>query len=88
MIRIYVLKVPEFLPLVESARAMPHCTIDESDAEYSVISSDEELVFNRKAMGMKPAVWYGAFTGGLDGDIVEFGRDEVRLAPLESSAAR
>ena len=28
---------------------------------------------------MKPAVWYGIFTGGLDGEIVDFGRDEVRV---------
>ena len=28
---------------------------------------------------MKPAVWYGIFTGGLDGKIAEFGRDEVRV---------
>jgi len=29
-------------------------------------------------MKMKPAVWYGIFTGGINGEIAEFGREEVR----------
>ncbi len=28
---------------------------------------------------MKPAVWYGLFTGGMNGEIAEFGREEVRV---------
>ena len=35
--------------------------------------------FDRKAMEMKPAVWYGIFTGGLTGEIAEWGRDHVRV---------
>jgi hypothetical protein len=30
-------------------------------------------------MQMKPAVWYGLFTGGVNGEIAEFGRDHVRV---------
>jgi hypothetical protein len=46
---------------------------------YYRIESSAEIVFNRKAMKMKPAVWYGLFTGGLNGEIAEFGREEVRV---------
>lgn len=79
MIRVYVLSVPEFRPLVDTALMMDHCAVDESHADYAVISSTQEVVFNRKAMKMKPAVWYGAFTGGMDARILDFGREEVRL---------
>jgi hypothetical protein len=41
--------------------------------------SPTQIVLNRKAMNMKPAVWYGLFTGGMNGEIVEFGREEVRV---------
>jgi hypothetical protein len=30
-------------------------------------------------MKMKPALWYGIFTGGLNGEIKAFGRDEVTI---------
>ncbi|MEO0883332.1 MAG: VOC family protein, partial [Pseudomonadota bacterium] len=67
MIRVYVLDVPEFRPLVEAARDMEQCRVLEANRDYFVIKADSEIVFNRKAMKLKPAVWYGIFTGGLDG---------------------
>lgn len=78
MVRIYVLNVPEFLPLVDAARLIDHAEVKNGEY-YFRIDARDELVFERKAMKMKPAVWYGAFTGGLDGEIVEFGRDTVRV---------
>ena len=77
MVRVYVLNVPEFLPLVEAAEDMAECSIELTDKGYTVLSAPTEITFNRKQMKMKPAVWYGAFTGGIDGEIREFGRDEV-----------
>lgn len=79
MVVLYVLDVKEFLPIVESARLMPNCTISKSDKGYYKIMSSTEIVLNRKAMNLKPAVWYGLFTGGLNGEIAEFGREEVRV---------
>lgn len=79
MIAVYVLDVPEFRPLVDTAREKPDCAVTGPVAGYYRIEAPTELTFNRKAMKMKPAVWYGIFTGGLDGEIVEFGREEVRL---------
>ena len=46
---------------------------------YWKIQAPTEIRFDRKAMKMKPAVWYGIFTGGLNGEIAEWGRDEVRV---------
>lgn len=79
MVRVYVLNVAEFLPLVETAREMPQCRVSDLVGDYYTIEADSEIIFNRKQMKMKPAVWYGIFTGGLDGEIAEFGREEVRV---------
>ena len=79
MVVIYVLDVPEFLPVVECARMLPDCTITRSDKGYYRVESPTEIVLNRRQMQMKPAVWYGLFTGGLNGEIAEFGREEVRV---------
>ena len=79
MVVLYVLDVPEFLPIVESARQKPDCRITKSGKGYWKVVSPTEIVLNRKAMQMKPAVWYGLFTGGMNGEIAEFGRDEVRV---------
>jgi hypothetical protein len=79
MVVVYVLDVAEFREIVESARRKPHCRITKSEKGYYRIESDNEIVFNRREMKMKPAVWYGLFTGGLNGEIAEFGREEVRV---------
>lgn len=79
MVVLYVLDVKEFLPIVETARKISDCTVAKSDKGYYRISSPTEIVLNRKAMKMKPAVWYGLFTGGMNGEIAEFGREEVRV---------
>lgn len=79
MIVLYVLDVPEFHAIVEAARARPNCRVSPPERGYHRIEADGELVLNRKEMKLKPAVWYGIFTGGLDGEIAEFGREQVRV---------
>ncbi len=81
MVVIYVLDVAEFHPVVESARKLPNCTVEKSHGDYFRIESPSEIVLNRREMKLKPAVWYGIFTGGLNGEIAEWGRDEVRVIP-------
>ena len=79
MVTLYVLDVEEFHPIVESARRLPDCEIKKFEQGYYRIQSATEIVLNRKQMKMKPAVWYGLFTGGLIGEIKDWGRDEVRV---------
>jgi len=78
MVSVYVLNVPEFLPMVEAARNMDGVRIKEGHM-YTRLEADSSITFNRKHMKMKPAIWYGIFTGGIDGEILDFGRDEVRV---------
>lgn len=85
MIEIHVIDVPEFRPMVETMLDKPDVTVTEPKKGYWKIQAQHELVFNRKAMKMKPAVWYGIFTGGLNGEIADWGRDEVRVVPYRES---
>jgi hypothetical protein len=79
MVVIYVLDVPEFRPVIDTCRDKPDCVITAPAKGYWRVTSATEIVLNRRQMQMKPAVWYGLFTGGLNGEIAEFGRDEVRV---------
>ena len=79
MPRLYVLKVEEFEGLIESARRKPGCTVSDTDGPYAVIESSAPITFVRREIGAGPAVWYSAFSGGLDGRLVDFGREEVTL---------
>ena len=79
MVALYVLNVPEFTPIVDAARLLPDCDVHDLGTGYYRIESPVEIVLDRREMGMKPAVWYGLFTGGMAGEIAEFGRDKVRV---------
>jgi hypothetical protein len=81
---VYVLNVPEFRALIEVASQNPDCRVSEVGLGYSRIDADEVIEFERRALGVKPAVWYGAFTGGIVGRIAEFGRDRVRIVADEA----
>lgn len=76
---IYVLEVEEFRTLVEQAKGQPGVSVTSGPKGYARISSKGDLVFQRKALGFKPAVWYGALTGGMVGRVAEFGRDTLRI---------
>ncbi|MFW5329716.1 hypothetical protein [Hydrogenophaga sp. ZJX-1] len=76
---LFVLNVDEFHPLIERAREQVGVSVQPGPRGYTRISAEGELRFNRKALGFKPAVWYGALTGGLVGRIAEFSRDELHI---------
>jgi hypothetical protein len=79
MVVLYVLDVPEFSALAEVSKRNPACRVADTGKGYIRIESDGDLVLNRKELGFKPAIWYGALTGGFKGTIAEFGRDVLRL---------
>jgi len=80
-VRIYVPQVEEFAGLVEDAAARSDCRIDSNDG-YDCIVAEGPLEFRRKVLGLKPAVWYGLFTGGVYGHVAVFDRDRVLITPL------
>ncbi|VCU69474.1 Glyoxalase/Bleomycin resistance protein/Dioxygenase superfamily protein [Pigmentiphaga humi] len=79
-VRIFIPKVREFSSIVNDARARPDCRVLDQ-GEYDCIESDGPIEFGRKALGLKPAIWYGLFTGGVQGRIDVLDRDRVRIVP-------
>lgn len=79
-VRIYVPRVEEFASIVNDAAARADCRVVEADG-WQRIEADGPIEFRRKALGLKPAVWYGLFTGGVHGRIEAFDRDRVLIAP-------
>ena len=79
MFKLFVLNVDEFTGLIEFAKTNPACQVEDTGKGYTRIMAQGPMTFNRRELGFNPAIWYGAFTGGLDGRIVSFGRDEVVL---------
>ena len=78
---LYVPRLDEFTCLVREAAARPECRITALPG-YDLIEADAAITFNRKSLGLKPAVWYGLFTGGVRGRIEAFDRDQVVVAPI------
>lgn len=75
----FVIDVDEFRCIAEVAARNPDYTVTDLGKGYIRIDAPGQLTFNRKELGLKPALWYGMFTGGIDGQIVHFDRDTVTL---------
>jgi hypothetical protein len=79
MVTIFVPDIPEFAPLIKGARNITTCTVREPLKGYWRIEADGEICFDRKALGLGPALWNSALTGGFRGRIVEYGRTVLRI---------
>jgi len=79
-VRIYVPQVDEFAAIVKDAAARIDCRVVPL-AGYDLIEADGPVEFRRKTLGLKPAVWYGLFTGGVQGRIEVLDRDRVLIVP-------
>ncbi|PQZ61914.1 glyoxalase [Achromobacter sp. MYb9] len=80
-VRIFVPRVEEFAPLVRDAEQRDDCAVVQGEY-FDCIQGDAPLEFRRKTLGLKPAVWYGLFTGGVSGTIAVLDRDHVRIEPM------
>jgi hypothetical protein len=82
-VRIYVPKVDEFGSIVEDAASRSDCRLVSQDG-YDCIEADSPIEFKRKTLGLKPAVWYGLFTGGVHGHVEVLDRDRAVIAPMQA----
>lgn len=78
---IFVLDVPEFEPLVAACRQATGCRVDGPVDGYWHVSSPGPIVFERKPLGLVPALWNAALTGGFDGVVKVFDRHRLEVAP-------
>lgn len=81
---IFVLDVPEFLPLVEHARSLSGYKVEGPRLGYWRLTASPVLSFKRKELGFKPAVWHGALTGGLVGRITHFDNEMLSIEEAAS----
>ncbi|OYD81921.1 VOC family protein [Azospirillum brasilense] len=79
-VSIFVPRLEEFASLTRAARGRGDCTVTALDT-HDRIDAAGPVEFQRRALGLKPAVWYGLFTGGIRGRIEIFDRDRVVIAP-------
>jgi len=79
-IRIYVADFPEFKLFLEGAARAGNCRILQPENGYWRIEGDRELRFQRREIGLGPALWNSALAGGFRGKIIEYGRDVMHLA--------
>jgi hypothetical protein len=77
----YVLDVPEFASVVSAAKDIKRCRVYPPKHGYIFVQFDGEVEINRAATGLGEAVWFGCMTGGLDGKIVAFDAERIKLAP-------
>jgi hypothetical protein len=76
----YVLDVPEFSSLIDAAMASGRCKVGRKRGHYRFVEFETEIEILRRHTRMNEAVWYGCLTGGLDGRIVHFDGDRLKLA--------
>lgn len=76
-VTIFVPDIPEFLPLIEGARNSSGCHILSPRRGYWSIVADTTIDVERRALGLGPALWNSALTGGFIGRITEYGRDRL-----------
>lgn len=82
-VRIFVPDIPEFMPVVEGIRATGNCAVHPPAGGYCRIEDAREIRLHRRELGLGPALWNSALTGGFQGRIVTFDRD---LMVIESSS--
>lgn len=78
--RLFVLDVPENVPIVDIARKHPGVTL-EKVGPYFVLSAEGAVVLDRRSTGARHAVWY-SWVSGLEGwRIEQWDGDAFRLVP-------
>jgi hypothetical protein len=77
---LYVLDVPENVPVADVARVDPAVTVTRV-GPYFEISSDGPIVIDRRATGCRHAVWYSSVAGLAGARITRHDKDELRVEP-------
>lgn len=74
--------VPEFEPVWVHCSGLAGIKVSPPRRGFVLIECENDLVLDRKETGLKPAVWFGLFTGGLEGRILQFDIDRVHVAAM------
>jgi hypothetical protein len=77
---LYVLDVPENVPVAEVAGRAPDVTINRI-GPYFEISSPGVITIDRRATGCRHAVWYSCVAGLRNAAITQQDKDAMRIEP-------
>ena len=80
MTSLFVLEVPENLPVIDVGRRAPGVRL-QYVGPYAQLVAEGEIVIDRRATGTRHAVWYSSVAGTRDARIVQHDRDCLRLVP-------
>ncbi len=80
MTALYVLDVPENVPLATVAGADPAVTVSKI-GPYFEIAADGVISIDRRATGCRHAVWYSSVAGLLGARITQHDKDALRVEP-------
>ncbi len=78
-VTIFVPDLAEFTPLVQAARNMADVTILPPRQGYWRLQAASRLALQRKALGLRVALWNAALSGGIRGRLVEYTNDSIIL---------
>jgi len=80
MTALYVLDVPENVPLATVAGADPAVTVSKI-GPYFEIAADGVISIDRRATGCRHAVWYSSVAGLRGARITQHDKDALRVEP-------
>ena len=81
MTTLYVLDVPENVPVAEVAGQAPDVTVSRI-GPYFETSAPGSIVIDRRATGCRHAVWYSCIAGvARDSRITQHDKDALRVEP-------
>lgn len=86
MMRLFILDVPEFRPVIAVARRCDGVS-SRTVGDHVELSSDGEIVIDRRATGVRHAVWYSVVSAVAEGNIIQFDKDALRMRPSASDGA-
>ncbi len=80
MTTLFVLDVPENVPVADVAGTDPEVSVDRV-GPYFRISAAGAIVVDRRATGCRHAVWYSSVAGLAGGRITQHDKDALRVEP-------
>ena len=78
-VTIFVPDLPEFKPVIDAVRASDAATLVPPRAGYWQLNAADRIGFSRKALQLRPALWFAMLSGGYLGRLTEFTRDTITI---------
>ncbi|MGV9711015.1 hypothetical protein ACWDTI_10170 [Gordonia sp. NPDC003424] len=78
MTTVFILDVPENTPIVTVADEAETVTVDRL-GPYFRLTSNVDIVIDRRATGCRHAVWYSSVAGLMSSSITQWDKDALRV---------